>query len=34
VLVIEAEHDIPGAAIVTGDFNAVPSSNVYRQVVS
>jgi endonuclease/exonuclease/phosphatase family metal-dependent hydrolase len=31
---IETEHDIPGAAIVTGDFNAAPGSNVYNEVVS
>jgi endonuclease/exonuclease/phosphatase family metal-dependent hydrolase len=31
---IETQHDIPGAAIVTGDFNAAPGSNVYSQVVS
>jgi endonuclease/exonuclease/phosphatase family metal-dependent hydrolase len=31
---IETRHDIPGPAIVTGDFNAAPGSNVYNQVVS
>jgi endonuclease/exonuclease/phosphatase family metal-dependent hydrolase len=31
---IEAQHDIPGPAVVTGDFNAAPGSNVYSQVVS
>jgi hypothetical protein len=31
---IEAKHDLPGPAIVTGDFNAAPGSNVYSQVVS
>jgi endonuclease/exonuclease/phosphatase family metal-dependent hydrolase len=31
---IETEHDIPGAAIVTGDFNAGPDSRVYDQLVS
>jgi len=34
VHVIETQHDIPGAAIVTGDFNAPPGTNVYDQFVS
>jgi endonuclease/exonuclease/phosphatase family metal-dependent hydrolase len=28
---IEATHTIPGAGIITGDFNAPPSSNVYSE---
>jgi endonuclease/exonuclease/phosphatase family metal-dependent hydrolase len=31
---IEAQHNIPGPAVVTGDFNAAPGSNVYSQVTS
>jgi endonuclease/exonuclease/phosphatase family metal-dependent hydrolase len=31
---IEMRHDIPGAGIVTGDFNAEPGTNVYDQFVS
>jgi endonuclease/exonuclease/phosphatase family metal-dependent hydrolase len=31
---VETQHDIPGPAIVAGDFNAVPGSKVYSQVVS
>jgi len=30
---IEMRHDIPGAGIVTGDFNAHPGTNVYHQFV-
>jgi endonuclease/exonuclease/phosphatase family metal-dependent hydrolase len=30
---IETQHDHPGAAIVTGDFNAAPGTNVYSQLV-
>src|SRR4029453_6602529 len=31
---VETQQHLPGPAVVTGDFNATPGSNVYSQVVS
>lgn len=31
---IERRHTIPGAGIITGDFNATPGTNVYNQFVN
>src|SRR4029450_9352879 len=31
---IALQHDIPGAGIITGDFNAQPGNRVYEQFVN